>query len=297
MQDPKPIPEQPVFAVGDLVNVDGDQPGRAPWRITEIVTDDPQHDGPYARLVDTADAGRSWSALRILFHAPTWAVTGGPWKVFLLDAEGNVLTDVTEALDQRGPEAEVEISIRRGAALPDRSSAGSWRIYGPGPSEDVALRVHLDLVDEDGETTAVESRLKQAEAMAGGLNAAASNKGDWNRRTELAAALHDVADRVALFEGTLPSYQHLTLAFLEGFGRRDQQILDKVDALGALLGVTAEDKKQTSQSWIHEAETKINSFTVQVYSPISAPPEEDPAALRERIAELELRLAQERGEA
>jgi hypothetical protein len=58
------------FAVNDLVRVLGDQPHELPWRITEIVTDEPEHDGPFARLVNT-DGDRSWSALRILLpYAP-----------------------------------------------------------------------------------------------------------------------------------------------------------------------------------------------------------------------------------
>lgn len=60
------------FAVGDDVQVAGDEPEDMPWTITEIVTDNPQHDGPYAILHN--DAGdRSWSGLRILVPAPSVA--------------------------------------------------------------------------------------------------------------------------------------------------------------------------------------------------------------------------------
>jgi hypothetical protein len=61
------------FAVGDQVKVFGDRLGDEPWTITEIVTDDPHHDGPFARL--TNSEGDSWAALRILGRpepCPTW---------------------------------------------------------------------------------------------------------------------------------------------------------------------------------------------------------------------------------
>jgi hypothetical protein len=63
----------PDFHVGELVAVDGDQPGDPPWRITAIVTDDPRHDGPFAQLEAIDGSGSSWSALRILRHTrPTF---------------------------------------------------------------------------------------------------------------------------------------------------------------------------------------------------------------------------------
>ena len=56
----------PGFAVGDLVTIDGDHREKL-WTITQIVTDDPEHDGPYA-ILHNEGGGRSWSALRILWH-------------------------------------------------------------------------------------------------------------------------------------------------------------------------------------------------------------------------------------
>lgn len=61
------------FAVGDLVKVLGDRTEAEPWTITEIVTDHPEHDGPFARLTDSE--GDSWAALRILVpvvQCPAW---------------------------------------------------------------------------------------------------------------------------------------------------------------------------------------------------------------------------------
>lgn len=64
MTDLEPVAQ---FRVGDHVLVDGDRPEDGGWWITEIIDDNPDHDGPFAMLRDV-DGGRSWAALRILRH-------------------------------------------------------------------------------------------------------------------------------------------------------------------------------------------------------------------------------------
>lgn len=62
-----------VFTVGDQVKVFGDRLDDEPWTITEIVTDNPEHDGPYA-LISNSE-GDSWAGLRILgpvVRCPAW---------------------------------------------------------------------------------------------------------------------------------------------------------------------------------------------------------------------------------
>ncbi len=60
------------FRVNDPVHVSGDDPDDPAWTITRIVTDDPEHDGPYAILHNPA-GDRSWAGLRILRPAPSLA--------------------------------------------------------------------------------------------------------------------------------------------------------------------------------------------------------------------------------
>lgn len=100
---------------------------------------------------------------------------------------------------------------------------------------------------------------------------------------ELAATLHDLADRVADYDGELPGYMSLTFAFLTF----DERHVDTVDQLATtLIGQTGE-AVQRGGNWQHRAETERSGLKVSVYTDIPAPAEEDPAALRARIAELQ----------
>lgn len=114
------------FAVGDYVKVDGDGPTKLPWRITEIVTDDPQHDGPFAILHN--DVGeRSWSALRILHsvrsgQCPAWCVMDGR------PGDGAVFhnSDIAEVIPTAGAPTErrpYEVSVEQYVRPDGRSDA------------------------------------------------------------------------------------------------------------------------------------------------------------------------------
>lgn len=222
----------------------------------------------------------------------------GPWYAVLTCTDNNVaFSTPAEMLDRYGPETEIEISIRRGAALPDLGSGDLWRVYGPGPSEDVALIIERDLIDDDGELTTVEQKLAQAHIWAAGLNRAEANAGDWNRGTELAATLHDLADRIAAFDGKLPGFVYLSFSFPGSFARLLPDAVAAVDQFAAAVLDASATPKKTASAWYHEAEKRVGVMRVQVECSTPAPVEEDPAILRDRIAELELRLAQERGEA
>lgn len=90
----------------------------------------------------------------------------GPWQAILSQA-GDVL-DGTDPLGDLNPDDEVDISIRRGSALPDEDGSlpGSYR------SGD-AIELWDDMYVEDGDpSTDADARWAQAQAMAAGLNAA-----------------------------------------------------------------------------------------------------------------------------
>jgi hypothetical protein len=86
----------------------------------------------------------------------------GPWTA-VLSTRGDIVDDLTELL----PDAEVDISIRRGSARPDDDGYLSGTCY----SGDV-IRLWENLYVEDGDpSTDAAARWVQAQAMAAGLNA------------------------------------------------------------------------------------------------------------------------------
>jgi hypothetical protein len=210
------------------------------------------------------------------------------WQVLLADEEGYVTT-AAAALDEYGPESQVEVSIRRLSALPRQMSGGWWLNNRPEDEADIAVEWKLDMVDDIGELDHIEAQLAAARAMAAGLNGAIANVGH-NRGTELAAALHDLADKLAVFDGTLPRSVRLDFHFLGG-SVPGSHGAPQVDALGeALLRTAGTDVKEGS-IWYHRAAAEVGGLAVEVDTMIPAPAEEDPAALRARIVELEAKLA------
>src|ERR1051325_2811537 len=92
----------------------------------------------------------------------------GPWTA-VMSIDGEIL-DRTQTFDTLAPDDEVEISIRRGSALPDHDG------YLPGSyaSGDI-IELWDGLYVEDGDpSTDAPARWAQAQAMAAGLNAVAS---------------------------------------------------------------------------------------------------------------------------
>ena len=213
------------------------------------------------------------------------------WQAILTGEDGYVTT-IADALEEHGPETYVEISIRRLTALPVAQDGGDlddvWRLPGIYTSADVTAEWTLDLLDDDGETTQVQRQYDAAQAMAAGLNGALANQGDWNRGTALAASLHDVADKLAVFDGAIPGVNlHLR------FAGHNRDNIPKVDELGtALINCSGESKHSHGTTWEHEASAQLEgALTVNVYTYMPAPPEDDPAALKARIAELESQIA------
>ncbi|WP_433731087.1 hypothetical protein ACQP2Y_21785 [Actinoplanes sp. CA-051413] len=82
----------------------------------------------------------------------------GPWTAFLSEPDGYVIDSLADA-----ESGEVEISIRRGTALPDDEGhlPGSYR-------GDDLIEIFEDYIEEGA-----VARWAQAQAMASGLNAAA----------------------------------------------------------------------------------------------------------------------------
>lgn len=208
------------------------------------------------------------------------------WQVLLADEEGYVTT-AAAALDEYGPESHVEISIRRLSALPRQMSGGWWLSNRPEDEDDIATEWKLDMVDDIGELDHIDAQLKTAQAMAAGLNGALANEGDWNRSTALAAALHDVADKIAAYTGPISSRPLLQFGFLTFTG----QDVPKVDAIAELLGTQAETRSGTP-SWQHQAKIRLrDALDVSVYAYCPPPDAENPDILKARIAELEAKLA------
>jgi hypothetical protein len=90
----------------------------------------------------------------------------GPWQAIL--STGADLIDLADL----EPADEVDISIRRGTALPVKDDDGCEYLPGTCNSGDV-IRLWDDLYVEDGDpSTDAPARWVQAQAMAAGLNAA-----------------------------------------------------------------------------------------------------------------------------
>jgi hypothetical protein len=220
------------------------------------------------------------------------------WQVLLADEDG-FITTAQEALDEFGPESHVEVSIRRLTALPVPQIPGAedeiWELPGTYETADVAAEWRLDMVDDIGELDHIEAQLTAARAMAAGLNGAIANHGDYNRGTELAAALHDLADKLAVHTGPLPSAPpKLEIRFPGnwGIGTRDETAIAAVDKLAvALIGIPGADRHLAGATWMYQAKATSNGLTVEVETFIPAPASEDPEALKARIVELEAKLA------
>lgn len=210
------------------------------------------------------------------------------WQAILADEDGYVTT-ITQALDEFGAESHLSVSIRRLSAVPVRQdlTCDVWRLPSLTAEGDTIVEWNLDMVDEDGETGHIQRQYEAAQAMAAGLNGTLANAGDWNRSTDLAATLHDIADRLAVFEGTFPN-GHQGLTFF--FNGRDSVAL--VDAFGAaVLGVSGQQENTIGSTWYHVAEVKLGALTATAKAHIKAPADQDPTALRARIADLEAQLA------
>lgn len=209
------------------------------------------------------------------------------WQVLLADEDGYVSTPAL-ALDEYGPESHVEISIRRLSALPTAMS-GLWSLPGrPEDEADIAAEWKLDMVDDIGELDHIEAQLAAARAMAAGLNGAIANSGDWNRGTELAAAFHDLGDRLATFTGELPRSVWLTFPYLAPEGTKTSAVERLADALIE----TAPQARKPGSLWEYRAKKVLTcGLEISVQTPIPAPDEENPTALKARIAELEAKLA------
>lgn len=90
----------------------------------------------------------------------------GPWKAIL--AQGAEVLEGPDPLGDLDPSDEVDISIRRGSALPDSDGF----LNGTYASGDI-IELWDDLYVEDGDpSTDADARWLQAQAMADGLNAA-----------------------------------------------------------------------------------------------------------------------------
>lgn len=102
----------------------------------------------------------------------------GPWVAVLADDDGAVYATFDDALTELGEDWDSEMTIRvvRGTALPIESPTDeALRLPGSYQTGDVALDMDdVWLVDPDDASIGAEARYLQAQAMADGLNAAAS---------------------------------------------------------------------------------------------------------------------------
>lgn len=98
------------------------------------------------------------------------AALAGPWSA-LISHRGESYDSIRTALIELGERGEVDISVRRGTALPHEDDDG----YLPGTyaTGDVAYELDfVPLTPDDDPATSAEARFVQAQAMAAGLNAA-----------------------------------------------------------------------------------------------------------------------------
>lgn len=97
----------------------------------------------------------------------------GPWSAVLADESGYTYESVDEALSDLGPDEEMQISIRRGTALPrtDIDDVDA-RLPGEFRTGDCIFEIEVYLGEDGDPSTSCEARYAQAEAMAAGLNAA-----------------------------------------------------------------------------------------------------------------------------
>jgi hypothetical protein len=94
----------------------------------------------------------------------------GPWAA-LISYRGESYDSLRTARIELGPDGEVDISVRRGTALPHEDDDG----YLPGSyaAGDLAYELEDVMLTDDGDpSTAADARYAQAQAMAAGLNAA-----------------------------------------------------------------------------------------------------------------------------
>lgn len=224
----------------------------------------------------------------------------GPWTAVLADDSNYVYPTVQDALDALGAEATVSISVVRGSALPanvDCAMGGlPRRPEQPNPA-DIAYDIECYLVAEgEDEPANAAHRYEQALAMAAGLNAAAANPDGWDRRTELAGQLHDLADRLASYTGMLG---RTSLSFYNFDCTADEAArVAAVDELSVCLtGEPGTDYAiTTGGSFDHGVRAELpGNLRLHVYTPIQAPAEEDPAVLRAERDALRAQLAELQG--
>lgn len=101
----------------------------------------------------------------------------GPWAAVIADRDGFVYNSVDDVRENaEDPEDEYTIAVVRGSAVPtDRNGTTGCRLRLPGSAfcGDKAYEIENIYLDGDGdETTGLEARWAQAQAMAAGLNAA-----------------------------------------------------------------------------------------------------------------------------
>jgi hypothetical protein len=102
--------------------------------------------------------------------APNAEHLRGPWQAVIACA-GDAYDSVRTARIELGMDGEVDISVRRGSAAPD----DGW-LPGIHQTGDVAYELeYVPLTPDGDESVAAEARFAQAQAMAAGLNAAATS--------------------------------------------------------------------------------------------------------------------------
>lgn len=94
----------------------------------------------------------------------------GPWKAVIAH-RGESYDGIRTARIELGHRGEVDISVRRGSALPHEDDDGYLpSSYATG---DVAYELDdVELIDDGDPSVGAEARFAQAQAMAAGLNAA-----------------------------------------------------------------------------------------------------------------------------
>jgi hypothetical protein len=101
----------------------------------------------------------------------------GPWLAVLADRDGFVYESIDEARENFDEADEFRVSIVRGTAMPSKplDEDDTPRLPGSYSSGDQIFELDYLYLDGDGDlSVSAGARFAQAQAMAAGLNAAAS---------------------------------------------------------------------------------------------------------------------------
>ncbi len=108
--------------------------------------------------------------------------------------------------------------------------------------------------------------------------------------------LHEIADDLAKLGHEIPTPRLSFCVTLSPSEERDATTRAMVDSLAvALTGKPGTTENTSAMGWAHHVRILGGPVDLSIYGCVTPPAEEDPAALKARIADLEAKLAAELG--